>query len=118
MPDRLEELRRQRTLVQQHLDWLDREIANTAPPPSAPAQSAPQFDPVPKAAAMPAAAIRSAAAPLAPATPDPDSILAQYRTEPTSLKSDVRQGCLLYFVAALALLALGVLALYYLLSRR
>ena len=35
MPDRLAELRRQRALVQEHLAWLEREIAATEKTPSA-----------------------------------------------------------------------------------
>ena len=43
---------------------------------------------------------------------DAEKILAQYQTEPTSLKSDVKKGCFLYFFLALAALAAAVVALY------
>ncbi|MBI5692695.1 MAG: hypothetical protein HZC55_21665 [Verrucomicrobia bacterium] len=125
MSDRLAELRRQRALVQEHLDWLDREIAASAPvPPGPPAASAPP--PHPAAAATPVQAVAPASmAPMAgpgaaatgSAPVDPDSILEQYRSAPGSLQSDVRKGCFLYFAAALGLLALGVVALSFLLRK-
>lgn len=113
MSDRLAELRRQRALVQTHLAWLDAEIARTAGtlPPAAPASSA---------SAAPAAAAGGALPPVA-ATEDPprmvaaaDTILEEYRVPESTLKSDVRKGCFLYFIAAFAAVAAGVLVLYFL----
>ena len=40
-------------------------------------------------------------------------MLEEYRVAPDTLKSDVKKGCLLYFFAALALLAVGMVALYF-----
>lgn len=110
-PDRrLDDLQRQRALVQQHLAWLDREIAA--------AQSTAPTGP---------AALPPDAAPLAPrlsrptpgAVPDTDAeaILDQYRSAAPTLKTEVRNGCLLYAGGALALLLLGAFALSFFLRR-
>ncbi len=115
-PDRLAELRRQRALLQQHADWLDREIAAAqagAAPHSVGATAAPS----------PASsfALKASPAPVpfvARDAADPETILSQYRSDEVSLKTDVRKGCLLYCALALVLLALGVFALYFLLRGR
>lgn len=109
--DRLAELRRQRALVQEHLDWLDREIAAAGG--STPALLSPR-----PAAFTPAPAIVAKLPPSIPAAATPDAreaetILEQYRTSDKSLKTDVRKGCLLYFAAAFVLLGLGVAALWF-----
>jgi hypothetical protein len=46
-----------------------------------------------------------------------DAILEEYRVAPDTLKTDIRKGCLLYFIGALALVALGVSVLYFLISK-
>jgi hypothetical protein len=116
MSDRLAELRRQRALVQQHLEWLDREIAaadggaaSTGTTLSTPAATA---------------ALSPPAAPLKPAVETPaqtdevsEQILQEYRVPSESLQQDVRKGCLLYFVAGLTLFALGIVVLYFLVQR-
>jgi len=117
MSDRLAALRRQRTLVQQHLDWLDGEIAS-AQMGEGPAGAQP---------ATPAATSGSLQA-VAPLTPvdqgNPvrndvvsEQILEEYRVPAESLQQDVRKGCLLYFAAGLAVFALGIVALYFLVQR-
>lgn len=55
----------------------------------------------------------AAASPTTLAKPDADALLSQFRREPEAVRRDVRQGCLLYFVGALVLLALGVAGLYF-----
>ena len=47
-----------------------------------------------------------------------DAILSEYRVAPDTLKTDIRKGCLLYFVGALALVAVGLTGLYFLISKR
>jgi hypothetical protein len=98
MSDRLTELQRQRALVQEHLAWLDREIA------------AAQGSRRPTPAVMPVSPAMQV--PVSPSPADSEAILSQYRREPGTIKSDTRKGCFLYFV--LAFLAFGalVLALY------
>lgn len=117
MSDRLAELRRQRALIQDHLTWLDREIAAEAQKPAAsgtgaaavttsatPAPAEPQTTPL---AARPATTVA------APTTPeDAEAILAQYRASPDSMRTDVRKGCWLYFVGAFALLGIVIAVLY------
>lgn len=105
MADRLDELRRQRLLLQQHVDWLDAEIAQAECEVRPPAS--PPGIPAPVAAAPPAAN--------PPA--DADAILSQFRSDPGHLQHDVRKGCLLYFGVAMLLLGVGVAALYFLLRR-
>ena len=117
-PDRLPELLRQRALLQEHLAWLEREIAAASGQewPTYPADAANREAPAP---AKPPAAVPSPTAPTAPVpatTADEPSvaeeIIDQYRVAPDALKTDLRKGCLLYFFGALALVALGVVGLY------
>ena len=126
MSDRLEELRRQRALVQTHLDWLDREIAAHAPPPEttppvpreAPVR-APVYTLRHSAAAILAHAAAPASAPVASrSAASADAILDEYRVPPDTLKTDVRKGCFLYFFVALAVVAVVVTGLYFALSAR
>lgn len=101
MPDRLAELQRQRALLQEHLAWLDREIA--AETGSKPAR--------PFAAEKPA--IISATVSRSSSTADVEEIMARYASEPTSLKENVRKGCFLYFALAFVALGLALAALYW-----
>lgn len=135
MPDRLAELRRQRALIQEHLAWLDREVAalerhRVTPAPTAlePVTPAPfvvgvnTVSATVKSAPASTLSTLSAGLPAAPAigstsVPAADDILEQYRVEPTALKQDIRKGCFLYFAAAMALLVMGVLILYFALRK-
>ncbi len=123
MSDRLQELRRQRALIQEHLAWLDREIAAAsgqpvvapAPTPVPPpvASVAPAFV-TPVVAPIPVVAPAIPADPIAPeVAAAADAILDEYRVAPDNLKTDVKKGCFLYLLAAFGLLALGVIGLYY-----
>lgn len=130
MSDRLAELRRQRELMQQHLAWLDREIAAeaakqypaetsakiaaivTASVPKSPVAT-PITPPARESIAPPAGVAASISA-----APDADLILEEYRTPPATLHHDVRKGCFLYFAAALVLLVVVVAILYVTLTRR
>jgi hypothetical protein len=137
MSDRLQDLFRQRQLVQEQLAWLDREIANASGDPlrSSPATLPPADFPQPTppptnfVATQAAAIARHAAADRAtrsrapdsaespPVTASADAILDQYRVQPDSLKTNVRQGCLIYFFVALAAVAVVVAGLYYALRK-
>lgn len=110
-PDRLAELRRQRALVQQHLEWLDAEIAAEShrderdispvgtPKPGRPVITRP--------VAMPTRSISSqASTPL-------DPLLGQQPLAASDVKQDVKKGCLLYFAAALAAVVVSVAILYF-----
>lgn len=95
--DRLAELRRQRALVQQHLAWLDEEIA-----------------------AAEGAATRPAA-PMAPSRAretvpaDADALLARFADEERLSPRKLKLGCWLAFLIALAAFA-GAIALWYFLQ--
>src|SRR5205823_1835191 len=120
------ELRRQRALIAEHLAWLDRQIAEAGGMATPAAQPAPQATPTPLAppgptplpkvetAGVVAAALKAsvAAATNPPESPEvaakANAILDEYRTPEASLKTDVRKGCMLYFAAAMGLLAIGV----------
>ena len=114
--DRLHELQRQRALAQEQLAFLDREIATeqakSGAPPTATHAATPAPAASPTPAAMAAAAQRATTQLESTLPADAEKILAQYQTEPTSLKSDVKKGCFLYFALALAALAAAVIALY------
>lgn len=135
MSDRLQELLRQRQLVQEQLAWLDREIVTVsgdAPPsppsPPAPMQAPDLSRPTPPpsnfVASQAAAIARHAAAACTPRSDESpqviasaDAILDQYRVQPDSLKTNVSRGCLLYFFCALAGVAVVVTGLYYALRK-
>lgn len=116
MSDRLDDLVRQRALVQEHLAWLNREIATAAEAAKATTSAPPAPLPPAGASAGPPAVIL-ASSKAAPASGvgavEADEIMAQYQATPANVKQDVRKGCLLYFSAALLLLGLVVTVLYY-----
>jgi hypothetical protein len=108
--DRLDEFRRQRALLREHLEWLDRQIARLEvnSPPGGP----------PESSAVPPPPLAGGAFPPARASDlDAEAILAQYRQPAGNVQSEARRGCLLYFVVGLALMALVVVVLYVLVKR-
>jgi hypothetical protein len=128
MANRLSELARQRALLAEHLAWLDREIADETVKRLVPRQSGsatasvptgvlPSEATGPTAAGAPEIPARAVPAPVAFAS-EPAEILDQYRVNPTSVKQDVRKGCLLYFAAAFLLLGLVVAILYFTIGTR
>lgn len=120
MSDRLAELVRQRALVQEHLAWLNREIATAAEAAKSATAAPPAPLPLAGANAAPPAA-NLAPTVMARATGsgavEADEIIARYQATPANVKQDVRKGCLLYFSAALLLLGLVVTVLYFALRR-
>ncbi|HUL52718.1 MAG TPA: hypothetical protein VLT83_04830 [Opitutaceae bacterium] len=106
MSDRLQELLRQKALLDEHAAWLEREIAaertrsGGAPVAASPAAAA---TPVAPAGAAPT---------LGPAESEADALLDQYRENPQSIHQAVKRGCLLYFFAALVVVGLGVIVIY------
>jgi hypothetical protein len=95
--DRLEELRRQRALQREHLDWIEREIAalEAAARQEEPAGQPPEIG----------AAARDEEDPA-------EAILREYALPPDSIERRTKLGCFLYFGIALAILALGLAAVY------
>ncbi|MDP3069316.1 MAG: hypothetical protein Q8N18_03460 [Opitutaceae bacterium] len=54
----------------------------------------------------------------APSEVQVDQILAQYRSAPNTVRQDVRKGCLLYFMLALAIVAACVTIFYFTIGTR
>jgi len=99
-PQRLAELQRQRDLVREHLAWLEREIArehNVTPPVAPTAVVSVSVRPEPS---------------VPPATPSPPAELP--KPDPIGAAAEARRGCLLFFFAAFAILALALVAIYFL----
>ncbi|HLP26775.1 MAG TPA: hypothetical protein VK477_13925 [Acidobacteriota bacterium] len=114
MQDRLAELRRQRTLVAEHLAWIDREIA-AATPAESPAQLPTDISRTAPTPAVPA--ILGVPQPVAATSPLPlgDASAAGAvplpslpETKPAEIQSDVRRGCFIYFALATFLGLAGV----------
>jgi hypothetical protein len=101
--DRLQELRRQRALVQEQLAFLDREIAAT----SGQATSLPAAQNLPSVTA----------GPIPPAAPPADGgevgeLIKSLEDESRSNLAKAKWGCIWIFVAGLVLFALCVFAFY------
>ena len=109
MADRLEELRKQRALVQQHLTWLDHEIAAvtvtrlTLPPF---AMRAGTRAPIPGATNTPIKVVPAAGMPI------PE--LSEFQVDPDDVQGDTRKGCILYAALAFVILVLVLVAIYFL----
>ncbi|MEO6876562.1 MAG: hypothetical protein ABI222_17235 [Opitutaceae bacterium] len=116
MPDRLDELRKQRALVQQHLTWLDHEIAAvtvtrlTLPPFAM--RSGATRPPIPGATNAPMAAATPAS--LRPAM-NPAAIpeLAEFQVDPDDVHGDTRRGCILYAAIAVIVMVLICGVIYF-----
>ena len=128
MADRLAELLRQRALLQEHLAWLGREIAKASNSASPALTALPILKPPLLAPSIPAPPTTVRRLPLAASAPviapaadaradDADEILEQYRVAPAALQTDIRKGCLLYFIGALVFVG-GVVAGLYLVFRK
>jgi hypothetical protein len=94
--DRLDELRRQRALQREQLDRIDREIAAL----EAAARAAPGAEPPEIRAPARAEDIEA------------EAILREYTQPADSIEKRTKLGCFLYVVALLALMALGIAAVY------
>jgi hypothetical protein len=102
--DRLQELRRQRALVQEQLAFLDREIAavsGEAKPAMPAAQSLP---PVSAVTSQPAAPLTEGG--------EVGEVIKSLEDESRANPAKAYWGCIWVFVAALALLALCLFAFY------
>ena len=96
-PEKLSQLRRQRELVQQHLDWLDAEIAdNTGNQTTSPSRDTP----------------------IAPALDQVDAAIAEIAgtgMKPYTLTSstEAKRGCLILFFIIMGLLAATLVGIYF-----
>jgi len=110
--DRLEELRRQRALLQQHLAWLDAEIAAASQSLTTPRTTAAKIDrPAPRAPAIPSPiesiSLRTTSADTALA----DMIAAQ-EGAPAHSAHAAKRGCIVAFSVLLLVLGAAVSAWY------
>jgi len=113
MSDRLEELRKQRALVQQHLTWLDHEIASvtvtrlTLPPFAMRGTTRP---PIPSATTPATPKTGATRSPLsAAAVPE----LAEFQVDPDDVHGDTRRGCIIYSAIAFLVLVLIMGVIYF-----
>ena len=124
MPDRLNELLRQRALIQEHLSWLDRQIiaeSDGISPLASPASTADH----PEAGKQPLVSTplpfdNEGLAQVAVAQNEQvaEAIMADYKKDPERQRSDIKRGCFLYFIGALAFVSLVVFLFYFFYSRR
>jgi hypothetical protein len=113
MPDRLDELRRQRALVSEHLAWLDREIQasdSTAVKPAS-HSAAPMISPVVTPMAVPAQSSTTASRLRSPVVPAPD--FPEYKADPIATESETRRGCLMAAGIGMLVIVAAVAAIYY-----
>lgn len=105
--DRLVELLRQRAALQQQLAQLDHQIAEAGAEAMASSLGG-----------SPSPAHRTVTPSHSTATvSDPDALIGQYASDPRTVSTDVRKGCLLYAGIALALLLLGLAVLLHFYKR-
>lgn len=115
MPDRLDELRKQRALVQQHLTWLDHEIASvtvtrlTLPPFAMRGNTRP---PIPGAVGTNPATPRSGTT-RSPLTGAAIPELAEFQVDPDNVQGDTRRGCIIYSAIAFLVLVAICIVIYF-----
>jgi hypothetical protein len=130
MTDRLAELVRQRALMQEHLEWLDRQIVEATrqtPTPadenqtpisvvSGAALSSRTGGTTPSSSTVAAAPASLSGVPVISRSTTEggaDEILEQFRVPPDAVRNDVRKGCFLYFGAAFLLLGVVIAVVYF-----
>jgi len=111
MTPRMEKLQRQRALLQEHLRWLESEIASEAS--TVPAGISESSEPAAAAPVVPSpTAVAPTESPGAIAAPDATALVPE--ADVRGIHSDVRSGCLLYFILAFVALAAVVGLIYWL----
>jgi hypothetical protein len=100
----MEKLLRQRALLQEHLCWLESEIAAEAPSMRDRTPSQPSDLPAPGPGSAPAATPARFTAELAAVVPENDL---------RGIRDEVRSGCLIYFALAFAVLGMVVGFVYW-----
>lgn len=112
MSDRLEELRRQRALLQQHLAWLDAEIAAASQSLAAPRTTSTKIDlPAPRSPAVPSP-IESISLQTAPADAALAEMIAAQESAPAHSAHEAKRGCIVAFSVVLIALGAAVSAWY------
>jgi hypothetical protein len=92
--EKLAQLRRQRALVQQHLDWLDAEITDHSD-----GQPAPYGRDTPIAPALDQV--------------DPEITAPVFKPDPLSAGTEAKRGCLILFFVILGLLVATLVGIYF-----
>jgi hypothetical protein len=122
MSERLNELLRQRALLDEHLAWLEAEIAAEKRKGPVTQEAAPVFPPSSSPLIRPVvvpASVRVAAPPPVIASPaaeverEAESILEQYRTEQAGVGTSVKRGCFAYFFLAMVILVGSLVGFYF-----
>ena len=106
MSDRLEELRRQRALVQEHLAWMDREIAALDGGARTPT-------PAPVAAARAVTSIQSPAPIARVAPPAAVPHFPEYEPNAATMQNDAKRGCLIYAAIGLVVFFAILVGIYF-----
>jgi hypothetical protein len=104
--DRLNELRRQRALVEQQLAWLDAEIA------AASAKTRPLVPTAQPSTSELASPIESISLHDEPGSAELAELISEQKAAPAQSAAEVRRGCFVAFGVLLLLLAAAVFALY------
>lgn len=102
MSERLRHLQRQQALLREHLAWIENEIARETPEGPSPV---PPLNPS-----------TNPTTPVQPA-PEADALLEKYAADERQNPADIRRGCFIVFASALALLGVGVVAMWLLFYR-
>ncbi|RRJ95789.1 hypothetical protein Ga0100231_017425 [Opitutaceae bacterium TAV4] len=116
MFDRLQQLRRQKTILEEHLAWLDHEIAEAEG--DSPPATIPTISTLPSAPGTTTTHTHHATLgePEAPATTKAmaraEEIITQHKIAQASAPDDIRRGCLLLVVLGFTLLAIAFLLLW------
>ncbi len=105
MADRLQELLHQRHLLEGHLAWLDRQIAE------AHAARGSQVSPPPSSGPLSPPSATSLASNV-DAVAEPEALLDSYEQDPRDLAANTKRGCLIYFAAMMLLLGIIVGVFY------
>lgn len=111
--DRLDELRRQRALAQQQLEWLDAEIAAE----TARRATAAGAKERPAGRSQPPSPIESISLTSDPAPDDADALIKHFGGDVRSAEEQTKRGCWSAFFLALAITAVAVTAWYLLAVR-
>lgn len=115
MFDRLQQLRRQKAILEEHLAWIDHEIAEAEG--DAPPSSIPTISILPS---VPGTATTHTHATLGEPEADPntkamaraDEIITQHKIAQASAPDDIRRGCLLLIAIGFSLLAITFFLLW------
>jgi hypothetical protein len=99
MSERLRHLQRQQALLREHLVWIEAEISRET--------VRAELSPPRPTAWVPQKNVE--AEPI-----DADALLERYAEKERQHPADIRRGCLLFFIGALALLALTLTAIWWL----